>query len=230
MTATSAGLPVLLANLGAVRTIVIGGGMVAQGKVTQMVEAGAQITLISPELTPQLAELAASGAIEYVPRAYQTGDLEGAFIVIGATDDRATNVAIWEEATARHILCNVVDDPPHCNFYAVSVVRQGDLTIGISTNGVAPALANRIRHRFEGEFGPEYAEFLALMRERRPLIARHLPCFGCRRDRWYRIVDTDVLDLLRAGRRDEAIALIDAIAGESCAVAEVSGCPSRSSD
>jgi len=86
-----------------------------------------------------------------------------------------------------------------------------------------------MRHRFEEEFGPEYAEFLAIMRERRPLIARHLPCFGCRKDRWYAIVDTDALDLLRVGRRDEAIALIDALIAQPCQIAEVSGCPSRAS-
>lgn len=224
------GLPVLLANLDAVKTVVIGGGTVAEGKVTQMLESGAVITIISPDLTEQLAAQARAGRITHIARAYQPGDLEGAFIVIGATDDRAVNAAVWDEASARHILCNVVDDPPHCNFYAVSVVRQGDLSIGISTNGVAPALANRIRRRFEREFGPEYADFLALMKARRADIARHLPCFGCRRDRWYRIVDTDVLDLLRAGQREAAIALIDGIAAESCQIAEESGCPSRSSD
>ena len=226
---TTGGLPVLLANLGDVRTVVVGGGTVAEGKVVQMLESNARITLISPELTPKLAELVELGEIEYVERQYETGDLANAFLVIGATDDRAVNAAVWDEAKGRNILCNVVDDPPHCNFYAVSVVRQGDLTIGISTNGVAPALANRIRKRFEREFGPEYAEFLAIMRERRPVIAGHLPCFGCRRDRWYNIVDTEVLELVRAGKRDEAITLIDSMIEVPCQVAEVSGCPSRSS-
>jgi precorrin-2 dehydrogenase / sirohydrochlorin ferrochelatase len=226
---TTGGLPVLLANLGDVRTVVIGGGKVAEGKVMQMLDCNARITLISPELTPKLAELVALGEIEYVQRQYETGDLANAFMVIGATDDRAVNAAVWDEAKGRNILCNVVDDPPHCNFYAVSVVRQGDLTIGISTNGVAPALANRIRRRFEREFGPEYAEFLEIMRERRPIIAEHLPCFGCRRDLWYSIVDTEVLELIRAGKRDDAITLIDRMIAVPCQVAEVTGCPSRSS-
>ncbi|SRR5579875_1884795 len=226
----SPGLPILLANLGDVRTVIIGGGTVAEGKVLQLLESDAKITLISPELTPKLRDLAALGEIEHVEREYQPGDLAEAFMVIGATDDRAVNAAVWDEAKSRHILCNVVDDPPHCNFYAVSVVRQGDLTIGVSTNGVAPALSNRIRKRFEREFGPEYAEFLALMRERRPVIAEHLPCFNCRRDRWYQIVDTEVLDLLRAGRRADAIAQIDQMINVPCPIAEVSGCPSRSSD
>ncbi len=226
----SGGLPILLANLGDVRTVVVGGGTVAEGKVLQMLESNANVTIISPELTPKLRELAALGEITHIQREYQPGDFAGAFLVIGATDDRAVNAAVWEEAKGRNILCNVVDDPPHCNFYAVSVVRQGDLTIGISTNGVAPALANRIRRRFEREFGPEYADFLAIMRERRPQIAHDLPCFNCRRDRWYQVVDTDVLDLLRAGRRADAIALIDQMIAAPCPVAEVSGCPSRSSD
>lgn len=224
----SAGLPILLANLGDVRTVVVGGGAVAEGKVVQMLEAGAQITLISPEVTPKLAELAEMGVIDFVQRAYRTGDFVDAFLVIASTDDRAVNAAVWDEAKGRNILCNVVDEPPHCNFYAVSVVRQGDLTIGISTNGVAPALANRLRKRFESEFGPEYADFLAIMRERRPVIAAHLPCFGCRKDRWYQIVDTNVLELLRTGQRDQAITLIDQLIAVPCHIAEENGCPSRS--
>lgn len=227
MSAT-AGLPILLANLGDVRTVVVGGGAVAEGKVVQMLEAGARITLISPELTPKLAEIVAMGEVDYLQREYRTGDFAGAFLVIASTDDRAVNAAVWDEAKGRNILCNVVDDPPHCNFYAVSVVRQGDLTIGISTNGVAPALANRMRKRFETEFGPEYADFLAIMRERRPKIAAHLPCFGCRKDRWYNIVDTNVLEMLRDGQRDQAIALIDKMSAAPCQVAEENGCPSRS--
>src|SRR6185437_4993389 len=226
----SAGLPILLANLGDVRTVVVGGGTVAEGKVLQLLESDANITLISPELTPKLQELAAQGEIQHIAREYQNGDFADAFMVIAGTDDRAVNAAVWDEARARHILCNVVDDPPHCNFYAVSVVGEAVQTIGVSTNGVAPALSNRIRKRFEQEFGPEYAEFLAIMRERRPVIAAHLPCFGCRRDRWYQIVDTNVLDLLRTGRRADAIALIDQMINVPCAIAEVSGCPSRSSD
>ncbi len=225
---TSGRLPILLANLDAVRTVVIGGGAVAEGKARQMIEAGARVTLISPQITPALADLAESGVVEHIPRAYRSGDLEGAFVVIGATDDRAVNAAVWEEARSRNILCNVVDDPPHCNFYAVSVVRQGDLTIGISTNGVAPALSNRLRRRFESELGAEYAEFLAVMRERRPILAGRIPCFGCRRDRWYQIVDAGVLDLMREGRRDEAIALIDGMVAEPCHTAEAGACPSRS--
>ena len=224
----SGGLPILLANLGDVRTVVVGGGVVAEGKVVQLLESNARITLISPELTPKLAELAEQGAFTHLNRPYQHGDFAETFMVIGATDDRAVNAAVWAETQERNILCNVVDDPPHCNFYAVSVVRQGELTIGISTNGVAPALANRMRKHLEQEFGPEYAEFLTIMRERRPIIAQHLPCFGCRRDRWYEIVDTNVLDLLRDGQRDATITLIDGIIAAPCSKAEVSGCPSRS--
>jgi siroheme synthase-like protein len=102
------------------------------------------------------------------------------------------------------VLVNSVDDPEHCRFSFGSVHRQGDLTIAISTNGVAPALAVRLRERLAREIGPEYQEFLQMLREVRDEIGSRIADFSARRALWYRIIDSDILDKLRAGQRDEA--------------------------
>jgi siroheme synthase-like protein len=182
--------------------IVIGGGTIATGKVEGLLEAGSAVTVIAPTLSPALAALAQAGRVCHLARAYQPGDLAGALLVVGATDDRAANAAAWAEATERHVLFNAVDDVTHCSFIAPSIVRQGDLTVAISTAGKAPALAVRLKERLADELGPEYARFLELAGELRERLAEAVPDFEARKALWYRLVDSDVLDLLRDG--DEA--------------------------
>ena len=119
----------------------------------------------------------------------------------------------WQEAQRRNVLLNTVDDPPRCGFIAPAVVRRGDLAVAISTNGKAPALAVRLRQRLEGELGEEYGRFLSLAGTvRAPLASLH-PDFGERRELWYRLVDSDVLDLLRQGEEDAARARFEEILG-----------------
>ena len=190
--------PVLLALAGR-RCVVIGGGAIAEGKVVGLLEGGANVTLISPELTPALAVLAGSGEIAYYARGYQPGDLEGAFLAIAATDDRAVNAEVWQEAQARNVLLNAVDDVPHCTFIAPAIIRRGDLVISISTSGKAPALAVRLKEKLEHMLGPEYERFLSLAGGWRARLAARLPNFEQRKARWYQLVDSDVLALLRAG-------------------------------
>lgn len=128
-------------------------------------------------------------------------DLDGCFLVI---TDREDNAAIFAMAEQQGILCNSVDDPEHCRFSFGSIHRQGDLTMAISTNGLAPALAVRLKEWLRREVGPEYREFLELVKEVRPRITTRIADFGQRRDLWYRIVDSEILATLRAGRREEA--------------------------
>ena len=145
----------------------------------------------------------------------QPGDLAGAILAISATDDSAVNRQVWEEGRRSSVLVNVVDDVPLCDFIAPSVIRQGDLTVAISTSGKAPALAVRIRECLEEAFGPEYARFLELAGAiRQPLVEKH-PDFKTRRTRWYELVDSDILDLLRSGDEAAAYQKIEAIMGVS---------------
>ncbi len=184
---------------------VIGGGKIAEGKVEGLLAAGAQVKLVSPALTGPRAAIVRAGNVTYVERAYQPGDLQGAFVVICATDQHEINHQVWQEATANRQLVNVVDDTPRCNFIAPSILRQGDLSIAISTSGRAPALAVRLKERLQAEIGPHYAHFLRLSGKLRQPLAEHIPDFETRKALWYRLVDSDVLSLLETG--DEAAAL-----------------------
>ena len=195
--------PVLL-DLRGRRAIVVGGGTIAEGKVAPLVDAGAVVTVVAPEITPGLAALARDGRFTHSARSYAAGDLEDAYLAIAATDDPEVNHAVHAEAEAKGVLVNVVDDPEYCGFILPSILRRGDLVVSVSTSGNAPALAVRVRERLERELGDEYARFLALAGSiRAPLAARH-PDFQVRKRLWYRLVDSDILALLRAGDEESA--------------------------
>ncbi len=205
--------PIFLIGLADRHCIVIGGGHEAQYKVKSLLEVAATVTVISPTLTETLQAWAHDGRFIWLDRPYQAGDLRGAFLVIAERDDPATNAAIHAEAQAEKALVNVMDDVAHCNFVAGSVVRQGPLTISISTSGAAPALAVRLREEFEQRFDPAYGTFLEWMQALRPLMAAAHPKFSERKQRWYALVDSDVLTLVRDGRMAEAQELIQTITG-----------------
>lgn len=205
--------PIFLNNLDEQRSVVIGGGHEAERKVGDLLECDANVTLIHPDPIEPLRQWADEGTIEWVPRDYQPGDLEGAFLVIVSETNPEKTHPIWKEARERNVLINAMDDVPHCNFVAGSIVRRGPLVVSISTSGAAPALSVRLRQRMEDEFGPEYAAFLEIMQALREPMAEHYPDFDERRDRWYELVDSDVLELLRQGRRTDALDRIDSIVG-----------------
>ncbi len=156
--------------------VVVGGGAVAERKVKGLLEAGARVKVIAPEVTEELANLATQGQIELHQRPFQTGDLEGAWLVFAATNQRETQEAVSQEAQKKSIPCNIADDPQGSSFIVPSVVRRGRLQIALSTSGASPAVARRLREQLEDLFGPEYEEFLALMaRWRREILNQDLP-------------------------------------------------------
>ena len=114
--------PVML-DLRGRQVVVIGGGAIAEQKTRELLGAGACVRLVSPALGTGLEALAAERAIEVVRREYAAGDLQGAWLAVAATDDRAVNRAVWAEAEARRVLLNAVDDVAHCHFIAPSVHR-----------------------------------------------------------------------------------------------------------
>jgi len=178
--------------------VVVGAGAVAERKVRTLLDAGAKVRVVAPDSTKKVRGLADAGDIELVDRRYERGDLAGAAAVVAATDDEDVNRGVFAEATSAGIPVNVVDNVSLCTFIAPSIVRQGDLVLAISTGGNAPALAVRIRERMEKEFGEEYARFLELMGELREEVK--VPGDqSARAAAWYRVVDGDVMDLVRAG-------------------------------
>ncbi len=145
------------------RCIVVGGGRVAERKVNTLLTCGGRVTVVSPQLTEALAAWQAEDKFAWLKRAYQKGDLTGAFLVIAATDDTEVQRLVFEEAEQCNILVNVADVPKWCSFILPATVRQGDLTISVSTAGKSPALARRLREDLEKQFGPEYDVLLSLL-------------------------------------------------------------------
>ena len=205
--------PILLTDLQSRRCVVIGGDAEAERKVEGLLSANAAVTVISEVLTDNLALWADEHRLAWLPRACQPGDLQGAWLAIAITRDSTLAARLKNEAEAHGVLLNVTDDVPHSNFVAGAVMRRGALAIAVSTSGCSPALAARIRQQLEQTFGPEYADFLALLADlRQPVAARH-PGFEARKAVWARLLDSDVLDLLRKGQAADARRLAFSLAG-----------------
>lgn len=186
--------------------VVVGGGTIAQDKVEKLLPAEADIRVISPELTPGIKELVDAGRAEWIEREYKDGDLEDAFIVIAATDSHETNGTVFEEAERRGIPINAVDDVEYCTFIAPAVFRNGSLIVAISTEGKAPTLAVRIRDKVKELYGgPEYAKLLELTWSLRDEVAATGRPFAERAEAWYKLIDSDVIDLIRDGRDQDAL-------------------------
>src|SRR6266849_2013000 len=150
--------------------VVVGGGIVAEGKLFGLLSAGARVRVISPAITSAIAERVRKREIDWLPKTFAPGDLAGAYLVIAATSAPGVNEAVFREAETRGILCNAVDDIEHCHFYYGSIVQRGDLQIAISTNGKSPALAQRLRKELEAQFGPQYEMWLEWLGAARELL------------------------------------------------------------
>ena len=196
--------PVFL-DLAGKKCLVTGEGFELAAKIQALVEASGNVVYVNPQAEPKIQALAEAGIVEWRARDFEPADLVDCFLVISDQDDNSNVFRLAEES---RVLCNSVDDAENCRFSFGSVHRQGDLTIAISTNGWAPALAVRIRERLEGEIGREYAKLLTLLKEIRAEITSRLPDFASRRQLWYRIVDSDALEFLRNGEDDKAAAKI----------------------
>lgn len=163
--------PIFL-KLAAKPCIVIGAGNLAESKIESLRAANAQVTVIAPQARERIAHMAANGEVQWLQRAYNSGDLKGMFLVVAATDVAAVNRAVFAEAEAAGILCNAVDDPPFCDFYFPSVVRRGDLQVAISTAGASPALAQRLRKELNAALPLDLGEWLTdLGNLRREVVA-----------------------------------------------------------
>lgn len=188
---------------------VLGGGPMAEEKVRALLAAHAGVTVIAERLSAELEALAAQGRIAWRAEQPRPEHLDSFRLVMSALGDAARNAAFSAEAERRRVLFNAADDPAHCRFLMPSVHRQGDLVIAVSTSGLCPALAVRLRERFEKEFGPHYAEFLELCGKLRSRISRVVPDFQARRRLWRALVDSPALGLLEQGSRQEAEAALE---------------------
>lgn len=174
--ATDDGIPAhaipypLFLYLGNMKVVCVGGGRCAERKVESLVGYGATVTVIAPEATARIRELAGEGSVALVERPYRSGDLEGATFVIGATNNAQVNHQVFLEATRRHQIVNVVDDPENCNAILPSVLRRGDFQVAVSTAGAAPGVARQVRRELEQKFPAWYGDYIDLLGEVRALI------------------------------------------------------------
>jgi precorrin-2 dehydrogenase / sirohydrochlorin ferrochelatase len=143
--------------------LVVGGGSVGTRKVKTLLDCGAKVTVVSPFATEKLAKMAENQWVTWHKRSYEASDLDGTFLVIGATDDEALNIQISRDAEKQNKLCNIADRPEVCNFILPAIVQKDDLIIAISTSGKSPAFARKLRKDLERQFGDEYAVFLKIM-------------------------------------------------------------------
>jgi precorrin-2 dehydrogenase/sirohydrochlorin ferrochelatase len=140
--------------------LVVGGGDVGTRKAMGLYRSGARVRVISKKFSQKLEAIS---GICLVCKSYEPSDLAMAFLVFAATDNKALNQQVREDATAREILCNVADAPDRSDFILPSIVERGDLVCAVSTSGASPALAKKIRKDLEQMLGPEYKDFLLLM-------------------------------------------------------------------
>ncbi|MGQ9455587.1 MAG: precorrin-2 dehydrogenase/sirohydrochlorin ferrochelatase family protein [Armatimonadota bacterium] len=192
--------PVVL-DLTGKRCLVVGGGQVASRKVRSLVDAGALVRVVAREITPELNDVS---GIELCIRDYEPGDARGFTLVFAATDNRELNRRVYEDAVECGALVNVVDDPELCSFITPAVVRRGPLMIAVTTCGRGPALSRKIREELEVRYGPEYAGLAELLGELRS-TARSVCASQKRREQAFRrIVESDILELIRDGRISKA--------------------------
>lgn len=199
--------------------LVIGGGHVAQQKAQSLLRAGAQVTVVSPQVTATLAALAAAQRITHRARQYVRGDLQGVFLAYAATNDPQLHEHIACEARERGVLLNVVDCPRLCDFIMPAVLQRGDLLIAVSTSGTSPALAKRIRQDLEGVFGVEYDLVLQLLGRLRRQLAAHPLTPAQRRRMFAALVDSPLIEYVRARRATDIDRLLASTVGSDVSLA-----------
>ncbi|MDM8536625.1 bifunctional precorrin-2 dehydrogenase/sirohydrochlorin ferrochelatase [Desulfobacterales bacterium HSG17] len=194
--------------------LVVGGGTVGTRKVLTLLQCRAVVTIISPEVTEKLDELALSGSVKLINRGYASKDLQGMFLVISASDNNKVNQLVYEDAAALNILCNIADIPDACNFTLPSVISRGDLTISVSTSGKSPALSRKLRIDLEKIFGKEYSESLKLMGAIRTKLLKQSHAPDSHRHLFRKLLDKGLIEMIKNGDTQAVNDLLFAVFGK----------------
>jgi siroheme synthase-like protein len=190
--------------------LVVGGGRVATRKARGLVDCGARVTVVAPEVAP---ELEAMDDVRCEHRAYRSGEVAGYRLAVAATGDPQIDGQVYREGEEHGVWVNAADDPEHCAFTLPSVVRQGPLFATFSTSGQSPALATWMRRRYGDELGPEYLTLLDLLVEQRTrLRSQGIPTESVD---WQPALDSGMLDLIREGHLAEAKERLEACLSSS---------------
>jgi siroheme synthase-like protein len=164
--------------------LVVGAGRVAHEKASGLLDCGAVVTVVAPEVAPEVEAL----EVELLRRRYRSSDLDDRFLVVAATADTAVNRHVFADAEARALLCNVVDVPELCSFILPALHREDPITVAVSTGGASPVLAQRLRDEIAQVIRPEHAALAVRLRDMRPWAKAHLPTYEARRDYFAGIV------------------------------------------
>ena len=178
--------------------LVVGGGRVALTKVRGLADAGARVTVVAPEVVPEVAAVA--DVVELRP--YRPGEAAGYRFVIAATVDPQVNQQVYDDGEAAGVWVNSADDPQRCSAVLPARVRQGRLTLTVSTGGHSPAVAAWVRERLAREYGPEYDQLVGLLSEAREEVRAQ--GLGTEHLDWKQALDSGILELIRAGRLEDA--------------------------
>ena len=196
------------------KCLVVGGGGVGERKVKTLLECGAIVTVVTLAATEHIEGLASGGSIKLEKKEYEPSDMEGKFLVIGATDNEAVNEDISRDAAERGLLCNIADRPAACNFVLPAIVCQGDLMIAISTSNKSPAVARRIRETLEKQFGPEYTVLLTLMGAIRQKLLAQGKSPEVHKQLFVHLLDEGLLEKVRENRIQEIDGMLKEVLGE----------------
>ena len=188
------------------RCVVVGAGRIAARKIEALLEAGADVHVVAPDVCDEIAEWSRDGALSLSVRPFVAADLDDAWLATAATSDPAVNRAVFDAGTERRVWVNAADDPEHCSCTLMSVVRQGDLVVTVGTGGRSPALATYLRDHVRTEMGPEWATLLELLSEARETL-RSTGTSSEGLD-WRGALDSGMLDLIRDGRTVDAKELL----------------------
>ncbi len=182
--------------------LVIGGGVVAERKIAGLLEVGAAVTVISPEVTPAILNWSKNHSIQLTARCYQNGDLSGHELVFVATDDPDVNDQVYQEGQNCGVWVNAADDPAHCDFILPAVIRRVDMMVAISTGGASPAATRAIREELEGYFTDDYVQLVQVAAEVRTELKEK--SVNVDADAWNSALKGEFRRLIRAGRPEQA--------------------------
>jgi siroheme synthase-like protein len=187
--------------------VVVGGGRIAARKIEPLLDLGAEVVVVAPDVTAEIQGWADADRCRVERRPFTPSDLDGAWLALTATGDRDVDAAVFAAGEAAHIWVNSADDPAHCSFTMMSVVRRADVVVAFGTGGRSPALAAHLRRLLTEELGPEYEVLLDLLSEAR----EGLRATGRSSEDadWQRAFDQGIVDLVRAGRVADAKELLN---------------------
>jgi siroheme synthase-like protein len=178
--------------------LVVGGGRVARQKVRGLLEAGADVTVVAPEIDDEIV----TSGVTCERRPYRSPEAGDYRLVVAATGDPAVNRAVYDDAEMAGVWINSADDPAHCSFILPARIRKGRLTVTVSTGGHSPAVAAWLREQLDAQLGPEYDALIGVLADVRQEV--QATGRGTESLDWRGALDSGIVDLTRAGRLEEA--------------------------